>query len=50
MKENWMWYAKKRRKILRGILWKNPALGWSTINRRVLLKCSLKKQNVFVLK
>jgi hypothetical protein len=37
MKENWMWYALKRRQMLRGVLWENPALGWSRTELRVLL-------------
>jgi len=41
-----MWYAKERR----GILWENPALGWPRTDGRILLKCSLKKQDVLVLK
>jgi len=46
MKENSVWYAQKRRRIL----WENPALGWPRTDGGVLLKCSFKKQDMLVLK
>jgi hypothetical protein len=36
--------------MLRGILWENPAIEWPVTDMRVLLKYSLKKQDVLMLK